>query len=198
MGKACGGRQGGSGTQRGFGRRTGCPQTLRAAREATQAAAAAQLAHQGAPGRPGRRGRGLGGRHVPSQPLKLLDGAPGPASLPWVQEPGPPGGSLGGAPSGGLGPRVQGNWGHGEGAAALSGAALAAPQGGFPGPWVRPRARRSPAGAQAGESEGLCLAYFASGQRQAGCEDPQSPTLALPVPCDTVSPSPLGTGYHRT
>lgn len=68
----------------------------------------------------------------------------------------------------------------------------------FPVLGCRPPRRKRPAGAQAGESEGLCLASLASGPRDAGCQDPPCPTLARSVLCDGEAPWPLLPGYHRT
>lgn len=68
----------------------------------------------------------------------------------------------------------------------------------FPVLGCRPPSRKRPAGAQAGESEGLCWASLASGPRDPGCQDPQCPTLARSVPCDGEAPWPLLPGYHRT
>lgn len=213
LGKACGGGQGGSGAQRGFGGPQRPPAQPHSGQGTAGARAAAPLARPGAPGAPGRRGRGLGGRHVPARrhagtqgrwssrsgPLALR---PSPGAGGRSQEPGPPVGSLWGAPSGGLRPSLRGPWGEGQGAAFPSGVrggvGQTAGRENFPVLGCRPPRRKRPAGAQAGESEGLCLASLASGPRDAGCQDPPCPTLARSVLCDGEAPWPLLPGYHRT
>lgn len=80
-GKACGGGQGGSGAQRGFGGPQRPPAHRHSGQGSAGALAAAPLAHPGAPGAPGRRGRGLGGRHVPARKQGRGSSRLGPLAL---------------------------------------------------------------------------------------------------------------------
>lgn len=89
LGKACGGGQGGSGAQRGFGGPQRPPAQPHSGQGTAGARAAAPLARPGAPGAPGRRGRGLGGRHVPARrhagtQARRAAGAPGRGRWPCV------------------------------------------------------------------------------------------------------------------
>lgn len=156
------------------------------------ASAAAMFPHAGTQAR----------RHA--GPLELQVGAAGPASQSWRwgQEPGaratgglPVGSALGRPPA-----QPAGTLGRGAGGGlpVRGGVGQTAGRENFPVLGCRPPRRKRPAGAQAGESEGLCLASLASGPRDAGCQDPPCPTLARSVLCDGEAPWPLLPGYHRT